>query len=577
MNVPVRIQTSLRPNARGVVLYGHAGEERVRWLARVVGAVAIAVFAVIAVQRGIPRSVLAERWEVTAQLAVLALVLVSYAIAYRWEGVGGAGMIVSAAALGVIAAIAYSPGEAVLALVAFLIPGGLFLFAWQRKATLLTIWLLTAGVFVVLGGAGVAAQQVYNYYFGPTHPESDVAERPVDVVEFAWAGALTSEGFQVKAKLAEGFAAPALLVAPVEGAGDAKAFAPVSVSERGIATFEVTGLEPGTAYTYRVEAGGRIEGERIGRLTTAPEGAGSFTIAVGSCLSTGSNGQVFDRIREANPLLLIVPGDFQYENISTNDPDAFAAAYEENLGAPAQQELYLNTAFVYTWDDHDWGGDGSNREAASASAAHATYREYAPHYTLAGEQAPLYQAFTIGRVRFIVTDTRAAKSPASDPDNAAKTMLGAEQKEWFKQELLAANGVFPLIVWVNPVPWIATADVGADHWGGYTTERSELANFIAENDIQGLAVLSGDAHALAIDDGTNSNFSDGEGAGFPVFHAAALDRRGREKGGPYSEGIYPGGGQFGLMTVTDDGSDITVEWSGRNWKGEEIVSLTFSP
>ncbi len=574
---PIRIQTSFRPSARGVVLYGHLAEERVRWLARFVGAIAIVLFGAVALREGIPRSVLAEGWEVTAQIAVLALVLVSYLIAFRWEGLGGAGMIISAAILGTIAAIAYAPGTAVLALLVFLVPGGLFLFAWQRRATLLSIWLLSLGVFAVLGSAGVAAQQVYNYYYGPTHPSSDISERPFDLVEFAWAGALTPDGFQVKAKLADGVANPALLVAPVEGAGDAKAFAPTSVSERGITTFEVDGLAANTAYTYRVEAGGRIEQERVGRITTAPEGEGSFTIALGSCIGTGSNGQVFDRIREANPLLFLVGGDFQYENISVNDYAAFAAAYEKNLGSPAQQELYLNTSFVYTWDDHDWGGDGSNRTAGSAPAAHAAYREFAPHYALQGEATPIYHAFTIGRVRFIVTDTRAGRSPVTDPDDATKTMLGAEQKEWFKQELLAANGVYPLIVWVNPVPWIAAAEAGADHWGGYTTERAELANFIADNGIEGLAMLSGDAHALAIDDGTNSNFSDAPGEGFPVFHAAALDRRGREKGGPYSEGIYPGGGQFGLMTVTDDGDGITVEWRGMNWKGEEIVSLTFTP
>src|SRR5690606_9142255 len=146
------------------------------------------------------------------------------------------------------------------------------------------IWLLTLGVLAVLGSAAVAAQQIYNYYYGPTHPSSDLAERPIDLVEFVWAGALTSDGLQVKAKLADGVTGPALLVAPVDGAGDAKAFAPVSVSASGIATFDVDGLLPATAYRYRVEAGGRIEQERVGHITTAPDGAGSFMMAVGSCL-----------------------------------------------------------------------------------------------------------------------------------------------------------------------------------------------------------------------------------------------------------------------------------------------------
>jgi hypothetical protein len=88
-------------------------------------------------------------------------------------------------------------------------------------------------------------------------------------------------------------------------------------------------------------------------------------------------------------------------------------------------------------------------------------------------------------------------------------------------------------------------------------------------------MLSGDAHALAIDNGSNNTYG-GLSPGFPVFHAAALDRQGSEKGGPYSEGMFPGGGQFGLVTVHDDGgSMIEIEWSGRTYADEEIVSYRF--
>ena len=97
---------------------------------------------------------------------------------------------------------------------------------------------------------------------------------------------------------------------------------------------------------------------------------------------------------------------------------------------------------------------------------------------------------------------------------------------------------------------------------------------IAESGVR-IAMLSGDAHALAIDDGSNSNYSSRPGPGFPVLHAAALDRRGKSKGGPYSHGTFPGGGQFALMTVEDTGNSLTVHWSGQNWKGEVIVAYTF--
>jgi mannonate dehydratase len=61
-----------------------------------------------------------------------------------------------------------------------------------------------------------------------------------------------------------------------------------------------------------------------------------------------------------------------------------------------------------------------------------------------------------------------------------------------------------------------------------------------------------------------------------ITNAAALDRRGKVKGGPYSQGTFPGGGQFGLMTVEDTGSAITVTWGGRDWTGAELLGYQFT-
>ena len=51
------------------------------------------------------------------------------------------------------------------------------------------------------------------------------------------------------------------------------------------------------------------------------------------------------------------------------------------------------------------------------------------HYGLAleGFDAPIAQAFTIGRTRFILTDARSARDPSSIDDGPEKSILGAEQ------------------------------------------------------------------------------------------------------------------------------------------------------
>jgi hypothetical protein len=60
------------------------------------------------------------------------------------------------------------------------------------------------------------------------------------------------------------------------------------------------------------------------------------------------------------------------------------------------------------------------------------------------------------------------------------------------------------------------------------------------------------------------------------MHAAPLDRRTSEKGGPYSHGISRERGQFGLVDVTDDGATLAVALSGRDRSGAEIKGMRLS-
>ena len=79
-----------------------------------------------------------------------------------------------------------------------------------------------------------------------------------------------------------------------------------------------------------------------------------------------------------------------------------------------------------------------------------------------------------------------------------------------------------------------------------------------------------DVHKLAFDDGTNSDYSAGGRAAFPVLQAAALDRQASVKGGPYSGPVIPGGGQFATVAINDDGATVTATITGWNWKGQQL-------
>jgi alkaline phosphatase D len=431
-----------------------------------------------------------------------------------------------------------------------------------------------------------------------------------------WSGAVTPTSAVVKARITLPSAAPRLAVSTSADFRNARffeaepAFSPGSL----VKSFSATNLIPNTAYHYALEIGGALEREKAGEFRTFREGPASFSFAFGSCARTGSTNGVFETIRRHGPLFFMNTGDLHYLNIDRNDRSLFRAAYETVLQSSTQGNLYRHVPFVYVWDDHDFGPNDSDRNASGREASRLTYQEYVPHYPLAAGRGnvPIYQAFTVGRARFILTDLRSERDRAERGDTPRKSMMGGAQKKWFKRELLAANGKYPLIFWVSSVPWIRTKGVRIypnpkpapkssplrspkgedlrgrdermrreteDSWAGYTTERHELADFIKTNHIRGLCILSGDAHMLAADDGTNSDYATGGGAPIPVLQAAPLDNKSSAKGGPYTQGVYrcyEGEGCFGLVKVHDERKEIRVTFSGRNARDEEKISLKFT-
>jgi phosphodiesterase/alkaline phosphatase D-like protein len=319
----------------------------------------------------------------------------------------------------------------------------------------------------------------------------------------------------------------------------------------------VQGLQPDTDYYYGIEVAGVLRPETVsrGRLRTFPLGRASFRLAFGSCGDFRHPDQrAYAAIMAERPLLFINIGDMHYSDTNSTVADEYRYNYDNILAHDVQGALYRNVPMAYMWDDHDFSGNDSDTNATGRDTARSVYRERVPHYPIASAGGAIAQAFTIGRVRVIMTDLRSASTSSWNKESPSKTKLGTAQKAWFKQELInARDSGFPLIVWVCTLPWISKAEVGDDSWGGHATERTEIANFIRDNRITNLVLLSGDMHGLAFDDGTNSDYATGGGAPVTVLHAAALSSEPSAKGGPYAVGPIVGGQQYGILEVYDNG------------------------
>jgi hypothetical protein len=420
-----------------------------------------------------------------------------------------------------------------------------------------------------------------------------------EVLTFAWSGGVSDRAAQVVCKATATSSDVRIVVSASPDLSNPVYSSPAysTDAQRMVRFADISGLSANTTYYYGISVDGTQEtvlndayngaDPYTGSFTTLPTpgSASSFSIVLGACLKTEAIGNevLFDTMRSHQPLFWMSTGDFHYSDIGTNSPDLYRAAIEGRLVSGGQgtrlAALSRMAPFVYMWDDHDFGPNnswGAGKTDSFKQAAHLVYRQFVPHHdlSLAGDDAftggeePIAQAFTVGRVRFILTDVR------SESTGNGVTLLGSEQKAWFKRELLAANGTHAAIVWLTTVPWNGSSSTsGGDRWQFYSNERREIADFLHANNIQGFCALSGDMHGTAIDDGTNTDFTTGSvGAGFPLFHAAPLSNRNSYKGGPYSEGYAGVTNSFGLLSVADDGDNLTVTMTGKDDADSTLIS-----
>jgi phosphodiesterase/alkaline phosphatase D-like protein len=392
-----------------------------------------------------------------------------------------------------------------------------------------------------------------------------IAEATGLVPQWLWSGAVTANSAVISARMP---ADSALVQAVVSTTGSLtnpiySDYAIANADNGRVAKLNVTGLQPNQQYYYAIATAGTIASSVIGKLKTWDESTLNFTFALGSCvdnrLTITTDPAVFDTIRAQNPLFFLHMGDLHYNDGAqeTISEDGWQNCVDDLMSkSPRQRQFYRELPVIYMWDDHDSGPSDGGKAFTRTVDVQRGFRRVVPHYptVLGADVGPVAFTFAVGRCLFIVTDLRSENSAPTDVDNADKSHLGERQKAWFKQQLLYAKDNYPVIFWVNTIPWVGAFFRAVDNWAGYITERQEIADFITANGIQGVFILSGDMHAVAVDDGTNSV------GRFPCFQAAPLYRDTSVKGGPYTTGPFPPTGsgyrsQYGLITVADDGTN----------------------
>lgn len=347
----------------------------------------------------------------------------------------------------------------------------------------------------------------------------------------------------------------------------------------GYVTHQVTGLSASTVYYVQAadtpSGGGEVLVGPIGSCKTLPTAGSpaSFTVALAACIaeqdvtSPAQDTAINDLVAWA-PDLTIFTGDLDYSGSTSTSTDTQRGVYETQIATlPGLADMVSQTWGYYCRSDHEAGPDNGDSDNAYTAANLAAAQQVFPFGTLGDTvNTPvhgLYQAWVVGRVRFIMVDIRNTdRSPGANTDNGSKTMLGATQLAWLESQLTQSE---PLKVIISDVAWMgaATTSNGPDKWWSYDTERQAILSYIAAHQaqVQNVMLWHGDSHLVGVATPAKNTWGN-----FPVYCAAPLlNVGGGLNTGTYSSFYNNSAGEarfYGRITITDTGSDISVQFQG---------------
>lgn len=245
---------------------------------------------------------------------------------------------------------------------------------------------------------------------------------------------------------------------------------------------------------------------------------------------------------------VVRPHEPPHEMVTLADYRQRHAQYKTD---PDLRALHAAVPWITTWDDHEtandaWSGGAENHQpdegdwATRKAVARKAYDEWMPvrlsGTSALGDGVQVYRHLQFGRLADLtMLDLRSYRSQqvattdlgsAGDP---ARTITGAAQMQFLKDRLADNDAVWKLVgnpVMISPVlfppldQYLAgpVADMtgvlppdgvayNVDQWDGYTADRRELVDFLADRGVTNTVFLTGDIHSawaceLPVDPGT---------------------------------------------------------------------------
>ncbi len=333
---------------------------------------------------------------------------------------------------------------------------------------------------------------------------------------------------------------------------------------------QVTGLSPGTEYTYslRVHGGDPVPGGSF-RTSTKRGTPCKLTIAFGGGAGyVPEHEKMWTTIGSFEPDALLLLGD----NVYIDAPrmrEMQDYCYYRRQSRPEYRKLTASTPVYTIWDDHDfgvndcWYGDDPEKPAFKPKVFRVFRQNWANPGYGTDEVPGCFYEFYLGDLHFVMLDGRYYRS---DPKQAKPSMLGTQQNDWLRERLRASKGTFTMLT--SPVPWVFEAKGNSrDTWNGFQKERNAIFDFIRDAKTEGMVLLSADRHRTDI-----WNHAAKDHYSFPEFNSSRLTNQHVHKRMKKAEFSYNQKQSFGLVEFDTTLDDPMVTMKVVNIDGEVVYT-----
>lgn len=316
-------------------------------------------------------------------------------------------------------------------------------------------------------------------------------------------------------------------------------------------------------------------------------------ILFGSCAHQDKPMPILHTINRENSDLFIFLGDNIYGD--TEDMKELAAKYNKLGANPGFKTLTTNTEVIATWDDHDFGENDAGSEYSKKFESKKIMLDFWGENKLSERYLRddgIYTSYTYGKgdntIQVILLDLRFNRSPLnrvskssyindrkpnnmgpySPVDQARASMLGEKQWQWLETELKKPAK----IKLIGSSLQLLADFTGWEAWANFPFDRNRLFDFIKNQKINGVMLLSGDTHW-----GEVSKYEDN--MPYPLWEvtSSGLTEEWKEVSpNKHRVGKYTHKVNYGFIDIDWSKSDPLIHFGLKNINGAVVNSTEFA-